>query len=209
MYHFDEQEKLATLSRLPPQARVAFATSCASRLAMGYEISQELLKEGDPKILERALEKLWLFAVSGTTADWPTIADQLAELIPDADIGSSFAHAVVDDALAATAYAARTASSGAPQEAAWSARRAYETTDRFAGLSINATEYTDAVEAQILENDVVQQELARQAHDLTELQAVSPANLGGVIETLRHRSSQESTLPLEEVRRQAIMAAAR
>jgi uncharacterized protein YjaG (DUF416 family) len=209
MYRFDKQNMLVVLSRLPPQALVAFAASCASRLAPGYKVSQEYLKEGDPKIVERALDELWLFATRGETADWELVSDHLVELIPDEEAGSTFAHGVIDDALASAAYAARAALGAAPLDALLSAKRAYETVDRFAGLTINATDFTDAVEALILENAVVQDELGRQMRDLGNLDVTSARDLQRVVEDLRQRSSQVSTLPLDDVRRHAIMATAK
>ena len=194
---------LLALSRLPPRALVAFAASCASRLSPGYAVAQQHLREGDPQIVERALERLWLFAVEGRAADWEAMSAELVELIPDEDVGPTFAHGVIDDALASAAYAARSALSADPRDAVSSARRAYDTVDRFAGLTMNATEFTDAVEATILGNPVVQDELGRQTQDLDALEGATAHDLNRVIEDLRQRSSGAPALPLDDVRMQA------
>jgi hypothetical protein len=206
MYHFDEQILLATLSKLPHQALVAFAASCASRLAPGYEIAQGYLKEGDPKLIAHALDRLWRFATEGKADEWEAVSEQLIGSIPDEEEGPTLAHGVIDDSLAAAAYAARAALGAKPTDALFSAKRVYEAVDRFAGLKIHASEYTRAVEAQIIESPIVQDELARQAKDVADLSESSFETLGQTIETIRQRSSHVSALPLDEVLQQAMMA---
>jgi hypothetical protein len=197
MHRFDEAHLVATLRGLPASAVVAFAASCATRLAEPYRIAQEYLCEGDAHIVHRSLDQLWLFAREGRDADWNAISEQLVALIPDEDDGSTFTHGIIDDALAATAYAARYALDQNVENAAFSARRVYETVDRFAGLALRVTGFDQTVETLLLESAVVQNELARQENDLRDLCATPADKMVQFIYNLRRRNLGVRALPLD------------
>lgn len=196
---FDEPALVLRLSRLSARGLVAFASGCAARLAPAYEVLQRALRGPAPDLVAKSLEHLWNFASHGTQSDWASMADRLIDLIPDEDSGPSFAHAVIDDALAATAYAARAAREHHPQDAAWSARRLYDAVDRFAMRRLGATSLTVAIEAQLLRNEFVQAELKRQARDLLILESATSDTVAAAIDEVRSAAAAVSALPLDYV----------
>lgn len=201
MLNFDKKGIVTVLQEMPASACSAFAAACAARLTSVYRIVQSSLGQGDPDILDTSLDRVWSFCMNGTAADWNALADALVGLIPDEEEGASFLHSVIDDALAAGAYAIRSVASSGPEQAAWAAQRVYDAVDRFAGQTLDAAEFTELVESALLESAVVQQELRRQQHDLTLLKSSSPADLVRTIATLRARTSNTSALPIEDVER--------
>ncbi|WP_054007641.1 hypothetical protein [Cypionkella psychrotolerans] len=98
-----------------------------------------------------------------------TQLDPMMELIFDIP---GQAAALCEDAIVATIYALQCFLDPTPQEAAWAARRSYEATDK---LAIEAFGFPDSKDAEtrLLSHPLIQQERARQAADLTLLQAAS------------------------------------
>lgn len=95
---------------------------------------------------------------------------------------------VADDALAALAYALECRRTGLGKEAAWAARRSYETLDTYVINHENIDTNIPGAEAQVLAHPLVQAELARLQRDLDEL-------LHGAItiDRLRERAKAEAS----------------
>jgi hypothetical protein len=111
------------------------------------------------------------------------------ELFPKEDDGPWIPEkSEADDAAAALAYALRCRLTGLSQEAAWAARRSYETLEEYIilDLGIDINNHSE-LEGMVM-NSLVQAELGRQQRDLDELlrDAVT-------IEKLRERSVAEAT----------------
>ena len=161
--HFDEATVVSALSQLADTKASAFAAACANRLSnevrrLGYAFDSSDLLIGTIDIIWDALDEHHAIA--------ETPEAEILAAMPDEDDEPRFEAAVIEDACAATVYALRSLRSGDPQDAAWAARRAYETVDRHASRFINELEYTESVESQILIHPFVQQELQRQERDL-------------------------------------------
>ncbi|MDO7833665.1 DUF416 family protein [Sphingobium sp. HBC34] len=180
---FDEADLVEKLASLDERKVAAFAVVCAERLVRsGMEFADRSSTAG---ILANASEAIWQAIEVGDLRVVVSLEGQLLDVMPSEDDDGSFGAAVIEDACAALIYTARSLHEQAAQNAAWSARRAYETADRYASQLINATEYTDAAELQILSHPVVQQELRRQARDLGATIAVMrEANKGEAVLTV-------------------------
>ncbi|HSV01893.1 MAG TPA: DUF416 family protein [Phenylobacterium sp.] len=197
----------AQLAAVSQKASVVFAACCASRLLAPYETCQEEIAPLGGNLLRPAIDRLWNFVEVGEQAEWKALAIQLVAAIPDEDINLTFGHCVIDDALAATAYAIQAASGLGVQNAVYSGRRLYETVDRFAGLSFNITEFTDVVERNVLSHPVVQMELERQCIDVDVLVRSTDEMLPDLARELHERSTAASALPVDDLRRLAQFAA--
>ena len=189
MATFDETALARRLEGLPHLARVAFATACAARMRIPYRQALGQFSVDRPDVLDDALSHLWAYSLSGAQVDWTAWSESLIEQIPPEDDMANSACQVMDDALAAAAYAARTARGGDPAEAAYSARRLYDAVDAYAQRSLAFTEFTPEIERALSDHPVVQQELGRQARDLAELEYGDTAS---AILTLSNRARIEA-----------------
>jgi len=155
-------------------------------MTKGFQDARRGLHLPDFLGLETALSDLWSFALGGPGRDWVALSEQLIAEIPHEDKMDTAAHAVIDNALAAAAYAVSTAISFEARQAAFCARRAYEAMDGHAHEALDFTIYTPEIEQALLKHPIVQQELGRQARDLGELEGV------GSVAQLRARVGSES-----------------
>lgn len=168
---FDRDDLVKRLGKLPGPSRVAFAYACASRLAQPYREAVALEGGVGEELVERTLADLAAFLNYGAPSDWAARAATLIGHIPDEDQMGRAACQVLDDALAATAYAARTAIAFDPAEAASSAQRLYDAVDAHAQRSLEFSIYSPAIEQRLLEHSAVQSELERQRRDLAALES--------------------------------------
>jgi uncharacterized protein YjaG (DUF416 family) len=170
--HYDEQKLIEMLSTLPQRLRVVFAALCAERLLPSYTKFCEQTGRGGAQELTLILQQLWedLESEKMGAEEIQAKLDVCMSLIPLQDegwLGEQQAYA--EDAAAALAYALRTKKSGDPQEAAWAARRAYESIDHYVihheCIGINEP----GGEGRILSHPLVQAELLRQQRDLEDI----------------------------------------
>lgn len=184
---YDEADLLRALSRLPMPALAAFVACCANRL-----VRAAAARGANVKLAVSAIENLRDFACEGTVGEAEAIEQQLLSLMPDEDEEPAFDASLLADAFAAAVYGIRCTTSSDAMNAVWSARRAYEAVDRYAGLRQNETAFTEGVETAILAHPFVQAELARQRRDLHELdhQHRDKKSVAALIE----RSGEESLL---------------
>jgi hypothetical protein len=98
------------------------------------------------------------------------------------------------DSGMSVAYALRARISGEAQEAAWSARHAWESLYQFVidreGLDINQPRDM----TRLLSHPLLQAELARQRRDLDELLSVSDTNIQHTVGLIRDRARRESLI---------------
>jgi hypothetical protein len=180
---FNEAALIAKLSQLTAQRQSLFAALVATRLSVAYEIyahhaglpSQGFRMASD--YLWRQIEREIPF--NGIEVD--AQIEIVMALIPDEDSSWTFT-TQANDAIAALAYALGSIKNANPQEVAWTARRAYECVDNLV-ISREDVEIGGAAEERILQDPLIQTELARQHRDL-ETAAVS--SLDSVV-LLRHR----------------------
>ena len=145
------------------------------------------------------MDRLWdsLDGAPLSSDEITIVIDQCLAHMPketdEADVWTQH-HAQAEDAAASIAYALRTHLTGEAQEAAWSARRAYEALDSQVVNELDIDPSDLGAEDQILGHAAIQQELARQHRDLADLSALanSPDEARIAIETLRTRAHREA-----------------
>jgi hypothetical protein len=102
--------------------------------------------------------------------------------------------ASAEDAGAAVAYAMRCRQSGQAQDAAWSARRAYEALDHYVINRENIDTNKPGAEERVLGHPVVQAELARQRRDLDEVLDLSDVDVRRIAARIRDRAVAEGAV---------------
>lgn len=150
---FDEVATTATLAELSVPLRVVFAHLCATRFA-----------PHDP-----LLDRLWR-ELGGALLS----ADELATALDQTALADD-----EDHEAAVLAYCVRTRATGAPADAARTARHAFL-------AAVNRDEL------------VGQRELARQARDLAELASIVAPDPGLVLALMRLRSEDDRASPLRD-----------
>lgn len=181
---YDEPALVERLLLLSERARTAFAASCLCRLAAALDANHS-----NSGLVSEVQAQLLAFVLAARENIDSSLGEELVSAIADVGEDSTFAAAHAEDTLAAAAYAIRCAGSGQAQDAAWAARRAYETVDRYAGKDEQGGSYTTEFEAAVMRHPIVQREINRQRRDLDEL-----ANFDDKIfhlESLIERASQE------------------
>jgi uncharacterized protein YjaG (DUF416 family) len=193
MLTFDEKKLVADLERLTPSLRVAFAAASAQRQMTAYRLFASKRHVEDSDALDRALDDAWENPTK-RGAELQRQLDECMALIPQEEVVQPWTEDAnhAQDAGMSVAYVLRARIGGESQEAAWSARHAWESLYQFVidteGLDINKPRDM----ARVLSHPLVQAELARQRRDLDELLSVSDENLQQVIARLRDRSNGES-----------------
>lgn len=193
---YDEARNVERLDRLPSRLRVVFALLCALRLLPVYQRFHSRTGRGDPAALAAMVEKLWADCIGRTMVDDEAkeYSERCLELIPSDDEGwDEETQPYAEDAVAAVTYAYRSRLTGNPQEAAWAARRVYESLDRYVQTITETAPGAPEDELAILSHPVMQAELARQQRDLADLAGL--AKLEDAIKPLselRERSEREA-----------------
>lgn len=168
MLSFNEQDLKNKLADMPAVRRSLFAAMIATRLSVGYESYA-----GDNSTFQAALNYLWKNLGANPSAEEVSrYVEEVIALIPEEDEEPRRFAAQADDAAAALAYALRSLADPNPQEAAWAARRAYESADNLVTQRANV-EIGGKAEEQILQEPLIQSELDRQHVD-AEIAASSP-----------------------------------
>ena len=179
------------LAELPPRLQAAFAAACAERLFPAYVDFWKRAGRGDQVALAATLERIWKNLLGDGamgTGDIRAEPSRTMELIPgESDEPWVSEQPYGEDAASAVAYTLRALDSGAPQEAAWSARRAYEAVDHHVMHRLGIAD-----DERVLSHPLVQAELARQQRDLGELRAATQEL--EVIDRLRYRARAEAPL---------------
>ncbi len=193
---FEEPLLRAQLDRLPREHRAAFAAACAERLFPAYMRFSHEARRADPETLRAALSRLWddLTGNPLSELELRASAKKCLALVPSEDEEPSDEQPSAEDAAAALVYALESRVKEGSQEAAWSARRAYDALDRFIMSDEPGVIVTEAAEQRVLEHSLVQAELARQRRDLDELLGVGEQGVRDVAVRLRDRAKEESAI---------------
>lgn len=194
MLKYDEPLLKQALERLPARSRVAFAVSCAQRLQDAYH--RFLAQQG---LTNRAidcdgvLEYVWSYILTPPQRDVAQrMLGEVMTLIPDQDApGWTPLMIYGEDALAALAYCLSCLLSGDSQEAAWVARRAYESLDYFVSRRDDVDRNDAVAEARLLADPIIQAEFARQNRDIADLTHLGEALSQEFLNDLRRRSERE------------------
>jgi len=196
--HFNEDSIVSRLSRLPPFARITFALCCATRQFEAYEQFVKNVTSSSPSYARTVIDQLWKMVAGDFPAevDWDKALDEVMDLLPEEQDQWAPFHVYADHAISSLIYTIRCVLDSSAQEAAWSARRAYEAADQAAIRDLGVqTGITDS-EVKIHAHFLVQRELQRQERDLQSLETGS-SNI--VIKELESRAFAESTLSLDEI----------
>lgn len=194
---YNEQALIEKLRGIPPESRVAFALLCDERLLPSYKAFHDETGKGNISILAAIADRLWN-DISGEKMSTEEVEAKLQacmESMPSEEDASSSFWAHAEDAVSALAYTLRARLSGESQEAAWAARRAYESLDHYVIQRDQLDLNKPGGEFQVMQHPLVQAELWRQQRDLDELQSI--ADPGGLAENatrLRARAIQEGLL---------------
>jgi uncharacterized protein YjaG (DUF416 family) len=192
-HRFDEPELKAQLDRLPREHRAAFAAACAERLFPAYKRFARDAGQADPERLRTALDRLWndLMGEPQTEQEVRASAKTCLALVPSEEDEPTDAQPYAEDAVAALVYALEARASARSQEAAWSARRAFEALHQFVMFDDSGVVVT-ANEQRLLEHPLVQAELARQHRDMDELLTAKERGLQEVTARIRDRAMKEA-----------------
>lgn len=205
---YDEARNIELLERLPSRLRVVFALLCALRLLPAYNRFNSRTGRGDPGALAVMVQNLWADCLEGTMTDDEARkrSEQCLELVPSEDEGwDEETQPYAEDAATAVAYAYRSRLTANPQEAAWAARRVYESLDRYVQSITELASGDPDDELAILSHPAMQAELARQQRDLADLAAL--AKLEDTIKPLaevRERSEREAGIVFDANGREAL-----
>jgi uncharacterized protein YjaG (DUF416 family) len=188
---YDEKRLVNELNRLAPARRAAFAASCAERLAPMYRTFSKFTGEGEPEAIAAALEHVWeeLSSENRNDARTEEVLAACEKLVTDEDAGERkwvVQRGCAQNALAAVIYTVRCLRTGDAQEAAWSARQAYEALDLHVQHLEDFNPDSPDAEERLLMHPLVQVELGRQRHDLLDLQE------GFGLARLRDRARRDS-----------------
>jgi uncharacterized protein YjaG (DUF416 family) len=166
METFDEHRLREQIGRLTPMRQTLFAAMVAARMAAIYRVYCQRQNTGNLPCFQSALAFVWE-QLPATTPDRAGAERHLAhvmELIPEQDENWGPLSARADDSASTLAYTLRSLIASKPEEAAWAARRAYETADGLVSQGPNIT-LGGGNEAAISENPLIQSELKQQKAD--------------------------------------------
>lgn len=173
MYSFDERILTNELAKLSKWEQIGFALAVAARQLSNYEYYARktcLDRVDRPRqIANQLMTSIQAGSVDHPT--WTSILDDLMNLLPEESEFWVIWHALADDALSSLAYAVRCLLTTDPQEAAWTARRAYEAADQAAIRMLGIQPGLQDTEKEIKSHPSVQRELARQQRDVELLLA--------------------------------------
>jgi uncharacterized protein YjaG (DUF416 family) len=193
---YDEGFNVQLLKQLPTPLRVGFALLCALRILPRYRRFHSVTGRGDPVALEAIVERLWKDLCGDKMSDdeLKRTAERCLALVPSEEDGwDEVTQPLAEDAAAAVAYAVRGRMTGEPQEAAWAARRVYESIDRYVFAMTGLSQGDPNDELTVLSHPLVQAELARQQRDLEDLRRFTSSGFSqSDLRQLRDRSQSES-----------------
>jgi uncharacterized protein YjaG (DUF416 family) len=199
MLRFEDQLLKHELEQLPPRSRVAFAASCAQRLASVYHDFVAISDQADrTNLFGDALNYIWthILITPEKAATGRILADVMA-LIPDEDApGWTPLTPFAEDALSAVAYCLRCLQSGDAQEAVWAAQRLFDALDTFLTNRDDIAPSEPESELRILRDPVTQAELERQARDIADLRSAGDSLSQELLDRLRQRSVAEQALTM-------------
>ena len=194
MLRFDETRLVSELKRLARSLRVLFAAACAERQMASYcRFLRHSKREGSDPLIS-ALEDVWS---NPSKADEHELQRQLTicmGIIPHEDLIQPWSEEATyaQNAAMSVAYALRARISGEAQEAAWSARVAYESLDHFIISKTSINTNLPGAEQRVVSHPVIQAELSRQSRDIEELFSVRENGLTEIANQFRHRARAES-----------------
>jgi len=165
---FDAATLKGSLSRISQTSASAFAAAVVTRHVANYESFCRVA--GPMPVVEyrKIVSRLWdaIGSQSFERSSWQPTHDHIMSCFPPETEEAWLYNALADDALASLAYAIRHVMSADPQEAVWSAQRAYDAVDQVTVAKLGISPGPAEAELAILSDPIVQRELGRQTRDL-------------------------------------------
>ncbi|MGF1526863.1 MAG: DUF416 family protein [Candidatus Competibacterales bacterium] len=173
---------------------------CTTRQLEACEQFAERFAPESKGSAKAVIDQLWEAVVGNSSekTNWEAVQKEVMELLPEEQDQWAPFHVYADHAIASLAYTIRCLLKPDAQEAAWSARRAYEAADQAAIRDLDVQTGAADSEARILAHPIVQRELQRQQRDLRLLQS-SP--LEQSLNALKASAFSEPMLSLSEMLR--------
>lgn len=195
---FSEANLLSSLSGMEDRAMVAFAAACATRQLSCYEAYAAKFATPCAQEMGKYVAQVWeaIEHAGASDIDWQQSLESIMNLAPGESDSWTPLHAYADDAIASLAYSVRCLIKKDAQEAAWAARRAYESVDQAAIKALNPELNGPESEARIRSHPVVQRELQRQLRDL---QLLRGEEMPSGIQHVRSMAYQERVLEESEM----------
>ena len=193
MFIFNGESLQNRLAAISPPCRRIFALSCAERLFPLYQLFSRRVVHAAPNLLHSTLDHLWELTFRGEATNQEPFLSKYESLIPGENAEWTPLNPLVENAVAALAYACL---SSEAENARWAAVQSYEAVDYIAH-TLERIDFGGAeTETTILDSEYVQGEINRQLRDITELELIFNENKGieTVVNTFRNRAKSEGEL---------------
>lgn len=169
---YDETVLSERVARLPGPERTLLAAACAERLMPLYEWIAGAGGSAEAANIRSALDLAWSASASAEQAEQAQL--EVEELLPDEDDEDAPVDvALVQNAVAAVAYALRTAGSYDARNTIWAARQLYEAADYIVQREAPSQTYIEDLE----QEPPIQLVLRGLASSLQDLESASPTEL--------------------------------
>jgi uncharacterized protein YjaG (DUF416 family) len=191
---FDELALVGRLESLSPALRAAFAGACAERMLPSYRRWSQSTGRGNVHHLSGTLARLWADILSGPMVEAVVDAEieECMRLLHEVgDLTSVSEWPAAAHAVAAVAYALRCCQRGGAQDAAWTARHAYETLAAFVAHTDGIDLRAPGAEIAVVKHPLIQAELGRQSRDIEEV-STGGADTGLLVGRLHSRARAEA-----------------
>jgi uncharacterized protein len=182
----------AVLSELQPSHRVAFAASCAQVLLRNYHAFVKESGWGDPEVLERRIAAAWQCSIGARP---PSLA--VSELIrqckavaPDTERFEQASTSAALNAVSAAVGALSTCAGSSTRNAVNAATACIDTVWGYVQVRDDMDPNDPQLEAQILRDPLMTQELVRQERLLESLRGLRSIDSSSVAEV------RQSSMPL-------------
>lgn len=177
------------LSALSPAHRVAFAASCAQVLTPNYWTFAKEVGWGNPEVLEQCVGAAWECASAGVprAVTVPELLRQCKAVAPDTEQFEQASTSAALNAVSAAVAALSACLNSSIQHATDAATACIDTVWGYVQLRDDLDPNDAQLEATILRDPVMTQELARQRHVLEDLRRLPEIDSSSV-ERLRRSS---------------------
>jgi len=160
----------AALTHLSRSHKVAFAASCAERLAPVYDLFSQLRDTDGRALVFDALSRVWQLCEGISDVQIGATLEALEALLAEFDEGSNDQlTAFAEDSIVALLYALRCYQEDSAEFAVFAAQRSYEAVDALVHERDEIEFSEEGAEDRILADPIIRQELGKQATDLAAL----------------------------------------
>lgn len=194
---FDKARLIRDLSQLSKQKQLAFGLFCCERLLPNYIIFSQENNWGDIIILRESTLKVWsvLSGLKLTKDDIDLVVTRCEEVTPDSDEFDSLYVSFAQDACFSVCCLFDFILNGESGRIAQIAEFATDSLDLYIQEVENLQPNDTELEQKILENPLMQNELSRQAQDISNLEVLSnPIDEESINRLQRHYLNSETSI---------------